>query len=111
MPGGIDVHTHLDMPFGGTTSADDYFTGTRAAAIGGTTTVFDFALQSRGSTLQAALATWNEKPRGKACVDYSPPHGHYRPRPRPMKPSPKWTPWSPPASPASNSSWPTPTSS
>ena len=71
MPGGIDVHTHLDMPFGGTTSADDYLTGTRAAAIGGTTTVIDFALQSRGHTLAEALAIWDAKATGKACVDYS----------------------------------------
>jgi dihydropyrimidinase len=71
MPGGIDVHTHLDMPFGGTTSADDYFTGTRAAAVGGTTTVIDFALQSRGHTLREALETWNAKAEGKACIDYS----------------------------------------
>ena len=71
MPGGIDVHTHLDMPFGGTTSADDYFTGTRAAAVGGTTTVFDFALQSRGHTLAEALRIWNAKAAGKACVDYA----------------------------------------
>ena len=71
MPGGIDVHTHLDMPFGGTTSADDYLTGTRAAAIGGTTTVIDFALQSRGHTLAEALAVWNKKAEGKACIDYS----------------------------------------
>ena len=70
MPGGIDVHTHLDMPFGGTTSADDYLTGTRAAAIGGTTSVIDFALQSRGHTLAAALATWDAKADGKACIDY-----------------------------------------
>ena len=71
MPGGIDVHTHLDMPFGGTVSADDYLTGTRAAAIGGTTAVIDFALQSRGHTLAEALATWDAKAVGKACVDYS----------------------------------------
>ena len=71
MPGGIDVHTHLDMPFGGTTSADDYLTGTRAAAIGGTTTVIDFALQSRGHTLAEALSTWNRKAEGKACIDYA----------------------------------------
>jgi dihydropyrimidinase len=70
MPGGIDVHTHLDMPFGGTTSADDYLTGTRAAAIGGTTTVIDFALQSRGHTLAEALTIWDAKAAGKACVDY-----------------------------------------
>ena len=55
MPGGIDVHTHLDMPFGGTVSADDYRTGTIAAAVGGTTTVIDFALQSRGHTMSEAL--------------------------------------------------------
>ena len=71
LPGGIDVHTHLDMPFGGTTSADDYLTGTRAAAIGGTTTVIDFALQSRGHTLAEALATWDAKAAGKACIDYA----------------------------------------
>ena len=71
MPGGIDVHTHLDMPFGGTTSADDYLTGTRAAAIGGTTTLIDFALQSRGHTLAEALAIWDSKAAGKACIDYS----------------------------------------
>ena len=70
MPGGIDVHTHLDMPFGGTTSADDYFTGTRAAAVGGTTTVIDFALQARGHTLAEALAIWDAKAAGRACVDY-----------------------------------------
>ena len=52
MPGGIDVHTHLDMPFGGTTSADDYTTGTQAAAVGGTTTVIDFALQNQKGTLK-----------------------------------------------------------
>src|SRR5271154_3653846 len=61
MPGGIDVHTHLDMPFGGTTSADDYEWGTRAAAIGGTTTVIDFALQSMGRPMTEALVTWKKK--------------------------------------------------
>ena len=71
MPGGIDVHTHLDMPFGGTTSADDYTTGTQAAAIGGTTMVIDFALQNQRSTLQDALQTWLKKSDGKACVDFS----------------------------------------
>ncbi|AFL90539.1 dihydropyrimidinase [Terriglobus roseus DSM 18391] len=71
MPGGIDVHTHLDMPFGGTVSADDYRTGTIAAAVGGTTSVIDFALQSRGHSLAEALETWLAKSRGKACVDYS----------------------------------------
>ena len=61
MPGGIDVHTHLDMPFGGTVSADDYRTGTIAAAVGGTTTVIDFALQSKGHTMREALQTWLAK--------------------------------------------------
>ena len=71
MPGGIDVHTHLDMPFGGTTSADDYESGTKAAAVGGTTTVLDFALQKQGSTLREALEIWRAKAAGKACIDYS----------------------------------------
>ena len=71
MPGGIDVHTHLDMPFGGTVSADDYRTGTIAAAVGGTTSVIDFALQSRGHTLREAFDTWREKSKDKACLDYS----------------------------------------
>lgn len=71
MPGGIDVHTHLDMPFGGTTSADDYTTGTQAAAIGGTTTVIDFALQKQSGTLNEALETWLKKSDGKACIDFS----------------------------------------
>ena len=71
MPGGIDVHTHLDMPFGGTTSADDYITGTQAAAVGGTTMLIDFALQSQGHTMREAFDVWRAKSRGKACVDYS----------------------------------------
>lgn len=71
MPGGIDVHTHLDMPFGGTVSADDYTTGTQAAAVGGTTTLIDFALQSQGHTMREAFDTWRKKSDGKACVDFS----------------------------------------
>lgn len=71
MPGGIDVHTHLDMPFGGTVSADDYRTGTIAAAVGGTTSVIDFALQSRGHTLHEALEIWLGKSQDKACIDFS----------------------------------------
>ncbi len=70
LPGGIDVHTHLDMPFGGTVSADDYEWGTRAAAIGGTTTVIDFALQSMGKPMTEAFKTWRAKSEGKACIDY-----------------------------------------
>jgi dihydropyrimidinase len=70
LPGGIDVHTHLDMPFGGTTSADDFFTGHRAAAFGATTTHIDFVIQSHGGTLKQALDTWHGKAAGKAAIDY-----------------------------------------
>ena len=70
IPGGIDVHTHLDMPFGGTTSADDFESGTIAAAHGGTTSVVDFAIQYRGQTLRHALDAWRAKADGKAAIDY-----------------------------------------
>jgi dihydropyrimidinase len=70
IPGGIDVHTHLDMPFGGTFSSDDFETGTRAAAFGGTTSIIDFAIQGKGMTMQQALDTWHKKADGKACTDY-----------------------------------------
>jgi len=70
LPGGIDVHTHMDMPFGGTTSSDDFLTGTRAAAFGGTTTIVDFAIQARGTRMRDALDTWWGKAEGKACIDY-----------------------------------------
>src|SRR5436309_13181602 len=70
LPGGIDVHTHLDMPFGGTTSADDFETGTRAAAFGGTTSIVDFAIQYRGQTLHHAWETWMKKAESKAVIDY-----------------------------------------
>lgn len=71
MPGGIDVHTHLDMPFGGTTSADDFETGTRAAAFGGTTTLIDFAIQYKGQPLRQAFDTWMSKAASKAACDYA----------------------------------------
>lgn len=71
MPGGIDVHTHLDMPFGGTKSADDFESGTIAAAYGGTTTLIDFAIQYKGQTLRHAFDTWMEKADGKAVIDYA----------------------------------------
>jgi dihydropyrimidinase len=71
LPGGIDVHTHLDMPFGGTTSADDFETGTRAAAFGGTTTLVDFAIQYKGQALRQAFDTWMKKAAGKAVCDYA----------------------------------------
>ncbi len=70
-PGGIDPHVHLDMPFMGTYSSDDYETGTRAALHGGTTMVIDFILQTQGDTLQNALKTWQQKSNGKAIGDYS----------------------------------------
>src|SRR5262245_12873874 len=70
LPGGIDVHTHLDMPFGGTTSADDFESGTIAAAFGGTTSIVDFAIQYKGQTLHHAWETWMGKAEGKAAIDY-----------------------------------------
>src|ERR1700675_1672210 len=70
-PGGIDVHTHLDMPFGGSTSADDFETGTRAAAFGGTTTLIDFAIQYKGQPLRKAFETWMDKASKKEVCDYA----------------------------------------
>jgi dihydropyrimidinase len=70
IPGGIDVHTHLNMPFGGTTSADDFESGTIAAAFGGTTSLVDFAIQYRGQTMRHALDDWRKRADGKAVIDY-----------------------------------------
>jgi dihydropyrimidinase len=70
IPGGIDVHTHLNMPFGGSTSADDFETGTIAAAFGGTTSIVDFAIQYRGKTMRHALDDWMGRAEGKAVIDY-----------------------------------------
>jgi dihydropyrimidinase len=70
IPGGIDVHTHLNMPFGGTTSADDFESGTIAAAFGGTTSIVDFAIQYRGKTMRHALDDWRQRADGKAVIDY-----------------------------------------
>lgn len=70
-PGGVDPHVHLEMPFMGTHSSDDYETGTSAAMFGGTTTVIDFILQTQGDTLHNALKTWQKKSKGKAIGDYS----------------------------------------
>jgi dihydropyrimidinase len=70
IPGGIDPHTHMDLPFGGTSASDDFETGTRAAAFGGTTTIVDFAVQYHGQSLNQALDVWFAKAEGKACIDY-----------------------------------------
>ena len=70
IPGGIDPHTHMDLPFGGTASSDDFETGTVAAAHGGTTTIIDFAVQSHGQALEAAVDVWHRKADGKAAIDY-----------------------------------------
>ena len=71
IPGGIDPHTHLDLPFGGTSSSDDFETGTRAAAFGGTTSIIDFAVQYKDQSLNQALDVWFAKAEGKATTDYS----------------------------------------
>ncbi len=69
-PGGIDPHTHLDMPFGGTHSSDDFETGTAAAAHGGTTTIIDFAIQNKGSSTLDGLDIWHQKAAGNSFIDY-----------------------------------------
>ena len=71
LPGGIDPHVHLDMPFMGTFSSDNYETGTRAALYGGTTMVIDFILQKQGHSLQAALEEWQSRSNGNCVGDYS----------------------------------------
>jgi dihydropyrimidinase len=69
-PGGIDPHTHMDMPFGGTFSSDNFKTGTKAAACGGTTAIVDFAIQPNGKSLKEAAEIWRGKSDNKACIDY-----------------------------------------
>ena len=70
IPGGVDPHTHLEMPFGGTMTSDTFETGTRAAAFGGTTCIVDFAIQFKGTSTLEALDTWHEKAAGKTAIDY-----------------------------------------
>jgi dihydropyrimidinase len=70
VPGGVDAHTHMDMPFGGTYAADTFETGTRAAAWGGTTTIIDFAIQSMGGALREGLDAWHAKAEGRCAIDY-----------------------------------------
>lgn len=70
-PGGIDAHTHMELPFMGTHSSDTFESGTLAGLHGGTTTIIDFAIQTQGDTLQSALNQWHEKAKGKAVGDYA----------------------------------------
>lgn len=70
IPGGIDAHTHMELPFGGTNASDTFETGTRAAAWGGTTSIIDFAVQRTGERVQDGLAAWHEKARGNCAIDY-----------------------------------------
>jgi len=70
IPGAIDVHTHMELPFGGTFAKDTFESGTRAAAFGGTTTIVDFAVQSRGGSLRDGLDAWHAKAEGNAVADY-----------------------------------------
>ena len=70
IPGAIDVHTHMELPFGGTFAKDTFETGTRAAAFGGTTTIIDFAVQTRGASLRAGLDAWHAKAEGNCAIDY-----------------------------------------
>ncbi|HEV7488897.1 MAG TPA: dihydropyrimidinase [Thermoanaerobaculia bacterium] len=70
IPGGIDPHTHMELPFGGTAASDTFETGTIAAAYGGTTTIIDFAVQGKGQSLKQAVDAWHAKADGKTSIDY-----------------------------------------
>ena len=70
IPGGVDGHTHMELPFGGTSASDTFETGTRAAALGGTTTIVDFAVQRTGERVQDGLAAWHGKAEGQCAIDY-----------------------------------------
>src|SRR6476660_2758048 len=71
IPGAIDPHVHMELPFGGTVSSDDFRTGTIAAAFGGTTSIIDFAIQYHGKTFEQTLDDWDAKAEGKCAIDYS----------------------------------------
>src|SRR5512139_2012857 len=70
IPGGVDAHTHMELPFGGTAAIDTFETGTRAAPWGGTTSIIDFAVQRYGERVQDGLAAWHEKAAGNCAIDY-----------------------------------------
>ncbi|WP_340163337.1 amidohydrolase family protein, partial [Bacillus licheniformis] len=70
IPGGVDAHTHMEMPFGGTNASDTFETGTRAAAWGGTTTIVDFVVQKAGENPLVQYERWQEKAAGKCAIDY-----------------------------------------
>jgi dihydropyrimidinase len=70
VPGGVDIHTHMELPFGGTSASDTFETGTRAAAHGGTTTIVDFAVQKNGERVQDCLAAWHQRADGNCAIDY-----------------------------------------
>src|ERR1700710_2309916 len=71
IPGGVDAHTHMEMPFGGTNASDTFETGTRAAAWGGTTTIIDFVVQTHGQRVLDQLALWHDKAAGNCAIDYA----------------------------------------
>src|SRR5947208_15668593 len=71
IPGAIDPHVHMELPFGGTMSSDDLKTGTIAAAFGGTTSIIDFSIQYKGKTFKETLDDWHAKAEGKCAIDYS----------------------------------------
>src|SRR5687768_11435494 len=71
IPGAIDPHVHMELPFGGTVSSDSFETGTRAAAFGGTTSIIDFAIQFKGKTFQQTIDDWHAKAAGNCAIDYS----------------------------------------
>ena len=109
IPGAIDVHTHMELPFGGTFAKDTFETGTRAAAFGGTTTIIDFAVQSRGASLREGLDAWHAKAEGNATTDYG--FHMIMSDVNDVDPGRDGHSWSPRASPTSSSSPPTRASS
>ena len=107
LPGGIDAHTHLDMPFGGSKSADDFETGTRAAAIGGTTTIVDFAIQAKGTKMRDGAGYVVEEGRREGVHRLW--AAHDRDGPWQTRAWKTWTTWCARAWPASSCSWRIPT--